>query len=96
MRYTLYAVEVLVDASPLKYELATRYSEGGPGSPLVWLDRAGAEEYVAAEIAPHCEDGAGADAQVVVLSGETDSEDEGPFDQLAATWPQPRSGDYLN
>jgi hypothetical protein len=94
MKYELYAVEVLADANPMTYELVTRISESGPGSPLTWPDRAGAEKFIETEIAPHC--GGEPDARVVPLAGETDSENEGPFDQLAETWPPPRGGDFLN
>jgi hypothetical protein len=94
MRYELYAVEVLTDTNPLTYALATRVNEGGVGSPLVWPDRAGAEKYIEAEFAPHCGDEV--DAQVVPLTGETGSENDESWAQLAKTWPHARSGDAFN
>jgi hypothetical protein len=80
MKYELYAVEVLANSNPMTYELVTRINESGPGSPLAWPDRPGAEKYIETEIAPHC--GAEPDAWVVPLTGETDSENEDSFDFL--------------
>jgi hypothetical protein len=94
MKYELYAVEVLANSNPVTYELVTRISESGPGSPLTWPDRAGAEQFIETEIAPQC--GSEPDAWVVPLSGETDSENEESFDKLVTTWPSSRIGDFLN
>lgn len=80
MKYELYAVEVLVNSNPVTYELVTRINESGPGSPLIWPDRAGAERFIEAEIGQHC--GEEPDAWVVPLAGETDSENEDSFDFL--------------
>jgi len=83
VKYELYAVEVLANSNPLTYELVTRINESGPGSPLTWPDRAGAEKFIETEIAEHCADEP--EAWVVPLSGETDSENEDPADFLTGS-----------
>lgn len=76
MKYALYAVEVAVSFDPATYELVTRIDENGPGSPLVWADKADAEKFIE-QIAEECGGpDACPDAQVVVLTGETDSVNE--------------------
>lgn len=87
MKYELFAVEIMVNSNPATYELTRRTDEDGFGSPLVWPDRAGAEKFIQ-QIAEECGGpDACPDAQVVVLSGGTDSENESaePFYGEVAT-----------
>lgn len=81
MKYQLYAIEIEVSSSPVHYELMTRLDENGSGSPLTWPTQEAAEEYIG-KIRAEAHDPELDIFTVVPLSGETDSEDEEPFDFL--------------
>lgn len=81
MKYQLYAIEVEASSSPVHHELITRADENGTGSPLTWATPQAAEEYIG-KIRAEAHDPDLDIFTVVALTGETDSEDEGPFDFL--------------
>lgn len=66
---------MMVTSNPATYELARRTDENGFGSPLTWPDKTGAEKFIEL-LAEEAGGFDGPEAQVVVLSGETDSVNE--------------------
>jgi hypothetical protein len=91
VKYELYAVEIEVSSNPLTYKLECRYNEDGPGSPLTWTTRAGAEAYIES-LKREAEDLELDIFQVVPLTGESDSENEVTFAKLLGLRDAPQPG----
>jgi hypothetical protein len=76
MKYELYALESVTDSNPVTYALLRRIDESGDGSPLTWTSREAAEAYIDILVKECDVPREEMELQVVMLTGETGSENE--------------------